>query len=136
MGHEFTKDMLTIGIGNVELIEPSVRVNVARNLNVPQDLVKVHLVAHHLWWWVYPREAGYQKGPYFLKITVNDKDVTSQFDTDELMWESIKLYAPGTEFTTVSASSTIKNMYALLSPSPNLHIRRHPTVYQEDILLF
>ncbi len=47
MGHEFTKDMLTIGIGNVELIEPSVRVNVARNLNVPQDLVKVHLVAHH-----------------------------------------------------------------------------------------
>jgi hypothetical protein len=116
----------TIGIGNVELIEPSLRVNISRKLNVPMDIIKTYLVAHHLWW-VYPREAGYKKGPYFLKVMVNDKDVTNQFDTDELMWESIKLYPPGTEFTTVSASSTIKNMYALLgttplfthSPSPN-----------------
>ena len=107
----------TIGIGNVELIEPALRVNIARKLNVPMDIIKTYLVAHHLWW-VYPREAGYKKGPYFLKIMVNDRDVTDQFDTDELMWESIKLYAPGTEFTTVSASSTIKNMYALLSSTP------------------
>ncbi|WP_257347462.1 saccharopine dehydrogenase NADP-binding domain-containing protein [Pseudalkalibacillus decolorationis] len=107
----------TIGIGNVELIEPSLRINVARKLDVPVDLIKIHLVAHHLWW-VYPRESGYKKGPYFLKITVNDRDVTSQFITDELMWNSIKLYPSGTDFTTVSASSTIKNMYALLNPTP------------------
>lgn len=106
----------TIGIGNVELIEPAVRFNVSKQLNVPLDIVKVYLVAHHLWW-VYPREAGYKKGPYFLKVYVNDKEVTDQFDTDELMYESIKLYPPGTDFTTTSAISTIKNMYALLSPN-------------------
>lgn len=106
----------TIGIGNVELIEPAVRINVARKLNVPVDIVKIYLVAHHEWW-VYPREEGYERAPYFIKIVVNDKDVTEKFDTYQLMWDSIKLYPPKTEFTTVSASSTIKNMYALLSPS-------------------
>lgn len=107
----------TIGIGNVELIEPAVRIEVSRRLQVPIDVVKVYLVAHHVWW-VYPREAGYKKGPYYLKVCVNDKDVTEKFDTDQLMWDAIKLYPPDTEFTTVSANSTIKNMFALLSPNP------------------
>lgn len=107
----------TIGIGNVELIEPAVRLAVSRDLNVPLDIVKVYLVAHHVWW-VYPREAGYKKGPYYVKIVVNDQDVTKQFNTDQLLWDAIKLYPPDTEFTTVSANSTIKNMYALLNPTP------------------
>lgn len=107
----------TIGIGNVELIEPAVRIAVSRQCKVPADIVKIYLVAHHVWW-VYPREAGYKKGPYFIKIMINDKDVTDQFDTDQLLWDAIKLYPPGTEFTTVSANSTIKNMHALLSPTP------------------
>ncbi|MCJ1781135.1 saccharopine dehydrogenase NADP-binding domain-containing protein [Mammaliicoccus sciuri] len=107
----------TIGIGNVELIESAVRLNISRKLGVSMDIVKVYLIAHHLWW-VYPREAGYEKGPYYLKILVNDVEVTDQFDTDELLYDSIKLYPPGTEFTTTSAISTIKNMYALLSPTP------------------
>lgn len=106
----------TIGIGNVELIEPAVRINVARKLQIPVDIVKIYLVAHHQWW-VYPREKGYKRGPYFIKILVNDKDVTDDFDTYQLLWDSIKLYLPNTEFTTVSASSTIKNLFALLSPS-------------------
>lgn len=107
----------TIGIGNVELIEPAVRLQVSKELNVPIDLVKVYLVIHHVWW-VYPREAGYKKGPYYIKILVNDTDVTAQFDTDTLLWDAIKQYPPDTEFTTVSANSTIKNMYALLSATP------------------
>ena len=106
-----------IGIGNVELIEPAVRLNVSRKLEVPIDSVTIYLIAHHLWW-VYPREAGYEKGPYHIKVMVNDKDVTNQFDTDKLMYESIKLYPPMTDFTTTSAISTIKNMYALMSATP------------------
>ncbi|UOQ91834.1 hypothetical protein MUO14_15055 [Halobacillus shinanisalinarum] len=106
----------TIGIGNVDVIEPAVRTFVSNYFQVPTDLVKIYLVAHHEWW-VYPREEGYKKAPYFIKVVVNDKDVTNQFDTDQLLWDAIKSYPPGTEFTTVSASSTIKNMFALMSPS-------------------
>ncbi|MFD1066005.1 saccharopine dehydrogenase NADP-binding domain-containing protein [Oceanobacillus locisalsi] len=107
----------TIGIGNVDVIEAAVRTKVSRDLNVSIDVVKVYLVAHHVWW-VYPREAGYKKGPYYVKVLVQDNDVTEQFDTDQLLWDAVKLYPPYTEFTTVSANSTIRNMYALLNPTP------------------
>src|SRR5699024_8555120 len=48
-----------------------------------------------------------------------DKDVTNQFDTDKLMYESIKVYPRMTDFTTTSARWTIKNMYALMSATPS-----------------
>jgi hypothetical protein len=118
---------ITIGIGNVDLVEPGVRTLVANKLNINRATVKNYMVAHHQHW-VFPREAGYKPGaPYYLKVTVNHKDVTSQFDTDQLMYDGVKLYPPGINFTTVSASSTIKNMLGLMldqglythSPGPN-----------------
>src|SRR5699024_8977348 len=84
----------TIGIGNVDVIEPAIRNLVSKQMNIPMDVIKVYLVAHHVWW-VYPREAGYKKGPYFVKVMIHDEDVTNQFDTDKLLWDAIKLYAPG-----------------------------------------
>ena len=117
----------TIGVGNVDLIEPAVRTLIARELDVPRASVKLYMVAHHQHW-VYPRELGYKAGaPYYLKLTLNGKDITDQFDTDRLMYGGVKLYPPGINFTTVSASSTIKNLMALLfdkglythSPGPN-----------------
>lgn len=109
----------TVGMGNVNLIVAAARVLVSRRMNVPMDCVRIYLVAHHAWV-VYPRDDAYQKTPYFLKVMINDRDVTSQFDTDQLLWDAMKLYppAPSTVFYTLSAKSIIKNMYALLSPSP------------------
>lgn len=117
----------TIGIGNVDLIQPAVKTLVADKLQVPRSNVTVFLVAHHIHW-VYPREAGYQKGaPYYIKIMLGEKDITKSFDTDQLMYDAVKLYPSGIDFTMVSASSTIKNLMALLfdmgtithSPGPN-----------------
>ena len=117
----------TIGIGNVDLIAPAVQTLVANELKVPRSNVTVYLVAHHVHW-VYPREAGYQKGaPYYLKVILGNKNITEEFDKDRLMYEAVKLYPPGIDFTKVSASSTIKNLMALLydtgvlthSPGPN-----------------
>lgn len=103
----------TIGIGNVELMQPAVKLNVSRIMDVPQEHVDVSLIAHHNWW-VYPREAGYVKSPFIMKIYVKGQDVSHEFDLESLLYESIKLYPPLIEFTTVSATSTIENMYALL----------------------
>lgn len=117
----------TIGIGNVDKIAPAVQTLVANELKVPRSDITIYLVAHHQHW-VYPREAGYRKGaPYYLKIMLRDKDITKKFDTDRLMFDGVKLYPPGIEFTTVSASSTIRNLMALIfdmgivthSPGPN-----------------
>lgn len=104
-----------IGIGNVELLQPGCRSIAAKQLGEPISAVQVYLVAHHLWW-VYRREAGYQEGPFWMKIMLRDKDVTDQFDTKKLLCESDELYNPGTDFTVISAASTIKNMYALMDP--------------------
>lgn len=117
----------TIGIGNVDLIAPAVTTYAARHLNLPRESIELFLVAHHQHW-VYPREAGYRPGaPYFMKILAEGKDVTNQFDTDKVMFDAVKLYPPGIAFTTVSASSTLKNLKALVfdaglrthSPGPN-----------------
>ncbi len=104
-----------IGIGNVELLLPGCRMLAAEKLGVPISMVQIYLVVHHLWW-VYRREFGYQEGPFWMKIMVNDKDVTSQFDTKKLLSDSDELYNPGPDFTVFSASSAIKNMYALMDP--------------------
>ena len=94
----------TIGIGNVDLIAPAVLTYVAQQKEIDRSRVETIQVCHHQHW-VFPREAGYRPGaPYFLKIFIDDEDVTSEFDTDEVMFESVKLYAPGIGFTTVSAN--------------------------------
>ena len=104
----------TIGIGNVDLIAPAVLTYVAQQKGIDRSRIETFQVCHHQHW-VFPREAGYQPGaPYFLKILVDGEDVTSEFDTDQVMFESVKLYAPGIGFTTVSASSALKNMKAML----------------------
>jgi len=117
----------TIGIGNVDLIAPAVTTYVSQHLNIPREFVEIYLVCHHQHW-VFPREAGYRPGaPFFLKIMVEGKDVTNQFDTKKVMFDAVKLYPPGIAFTTVSASSTLKNLKALVldeglrthSPGPN-----------------
>jgi hypothetical protein len=117
----------TIGIGNVDLIAPAIQTLVSDELDVPRHNVTIYLVAHHQHW-VYPREAGYQPGaPYYLKVLLGDQDITQDLDSDRLMYDAVKLYPPGLEFTTVSASSTIKNLMALVfdmglnthSPGPN-----------------
>ena len=104
----------TIGIGNIDLIAPAVQTLVANELRVARGDITIYMVAHHQHW-VYPREAGYKKGaPYYLKVMLRDKDITKKFDTDRLMFDGVRLYPPGIDFTTVSASSTIKNLMALL----------------------
>ncbi len=117
----------TIGIGNVDKIAPAITTLISQQENIPRQSIDLYLVCHHQHW-VYPREAGYKpNAPYWMKILIDGQDATSRFDQDKLMYDSVKLYPPGINFTTVSASSTIKNLYALIfdqnlrthSPAPN-----------------
>jgi hypothetical protein len=117
----------TIGIGNVDLIAPAIITYLSQQTGIHRSKIDIRLVCHHQHW-VYPREAGYQPGaPYFLKIIINQEVVTDQFDTDKIMYDSVKMYPEGISFTTVSASSAIKNLKAMIyneglathSPGPN-----------------
>ena len=130
----------TIGIGNVDLIAPAVLTYIAQQKGIDRSRIETFQVCHHQHW-VFPREAGYQPGaPYYLKILIDGKEVTRDFDTDEVMYESVKLYAPGIGFTTVSASSALKNLKAMLfnenlrthSPGPNGLPGGYPVLLNKD----
>tara|TARA_B100000953_G_C17994534_1_gene413124 strand:- start:143 stop:1261 length:1119 start_codon:yes stop_codon:yes gene_type:complete len=117
----------TIGIGNVDLIAPAIITYLSQKTGVHRSKIDIRLVCHHQHW-VYPREAGYQSGaPYFLKIMINGEVITDQFDTNKIMYDAVKMYPGDISFTTVSASSTIKNLKAMIndegisthSPGPN-----------------
>jgi len=104
----------TIGIGNVDLIAPAILTYIAQQRGISRTRIETFQVCHHQHW-VYPREAGYKPdAPFFLKIMIDGIDVTHEFDTKKVMYESVKLYSPTIEFSTVSASSTIKNLKALV----------------------
>jgi hypothetical protein len=117
----------TIGIGNVDLVAPAVITYIAQQTGRPRSSIEIFLVCHHQHW-VYPREAGYKPGaPFFLKILIDGEVVTDLFDTKKVLYDAVKLYPPGIAFTTVSASSTLKNLKAMVldqglrthSPGPN-----------------
>lgn len=108
----------TIGIGNVALIQIAVCELAARRLGRPSSEVDVKLVAHHVHWVTW-REAGYREGaPFYMKILAGGEDVTSRFDTLELMKSAIRLYPGDTTFSAVSASSAVRNLKALLAEKP------------------
>ena len=80
------------------------------------------MIAHHVHWVTW-REAGYREGaPFYMKILADGENISSQFDTLELMKKAILLYPEGTSFTAVSASSALANLKALLSKEP---VRAH-----------
>lgn len=109
----------TFGAGNININAESVRMLVARKRGVPAECVKVYLVSHHALV-VWPRDPKcYDKTPYYIRIMVNDRDVTEEYDTDQLIWEGMKLYpaAPSTAFYSQTSLAIIKNMYALMSPA-------------------
>jgi hypothetical protein len=103
----------TMGLGNIDLRIPGIQMEVARRLNVPVRNVAVYAVFHHyhLRCFRNPPPGGVPR--YFLRIMVGDRDVTGQFDTDQL----IKDLPPGlgaSHGDPVVASSGVKNALAIL----------------------
>ena len=105
----------TVGIGNIHELVPGIRFLVSKKLEVPMRSVKVYLVGHHclvtlplLWGTV-------GDIPYYLKILVDDKDVTKQFNTDELILRTIESWPPGAGDNPLVASSLVRIALAILN---------------------
>lgn len=108
-----------IGIGNLDNMVPTIRLQVARKMNRNIRNVRVYLVAHHVnnVWFTRLRPGG--PPPYKMKIYVDDKDVTNNFDTEELMRNTAakeggwRLGGKQADFLT--ASSAVKHALALFN---------------------
>ena len=110
----------TVGIGNCDLFVPWLRKIVADRLKVAIKAVAVYLVAHHF---LVHALNSYQCTwgcPYYLKITIDDKDVTDQFKLDELLVESNKYMPKGQYDHFIVAASAVKNILHILNDTNEL----------------
>ncbi len=105
-----------LGIGNLDSLVPIIRMQVANKMNIRMQDVLVYLVSHHFnnVWCTRLRPGG--MGPYRMKIVVDGRDVTDQFDTDELMLGTSKHKnrVGGDAGTSLIASSAVKHTLAFL----------------------
>jgi len=105
----------TIGIGNIQQQIPYIQKVVSERLKVPRRNVSVFMVAHHslnYTLWTYHETRGI---PYFLKILVNDRNVTNQFDLSELLSASSGIPRPrGKTHQQHTASCAVRLIRAML----------------------
>lgn len=103
----------TIGLGNIDLVIPTLKIGVGQRLDVPARSVRVYAVFHHY------HTSYFRKHPsgapsYFLRLTVDDQDVTERFDTDRLLYEVSQDRFSGEALNPMVAASGVKNALALL----------------------
>jgi hypothetical protein len=103
----------TIGLGNIDLLIPVLRMGVAEGLGVAVRNVRVYAVLHHYHVSHFRKRA--RNAPlYFLRLMVGDQDVTAQFDTDQLLHQVSRDRFSDQDLNPVVAASGVKNGLALL----------------------
>ena len=120
-----------VGAGNLDLIVAEIKRNISVWENVPMSDVTVYLFCEHVLNVRHPKLGI----PYYLKVMINDKDITSRYDTDSLV------FMTQTPHEWVSwcahplvASSAVRNIMAILNdtnefthaPGPNGLIGGYP----------
>ena len=109
-----------VGSGNVDNVAVEIQLKVSRKENVPMGDVKVYLVFEHV-----VNVLGTRTGiPYFLKIMIGDKDVTSKYDSDSLVSDRLMSPCPA-EWTSwiihpEVASTAVKTIMAFLNDTNEL----------------
>jgi hypothetical protein len=111
-----------VGIGNIDLIVAPWRKVVSEILNVPLRRVQVYIFGHHYSSYNLGRTGTGLSAPYYLKIMVEDKDITKNFKIKELAKE-IPLRAkrtPGSQVNWVVAASAVKIILGIMNDTNEL----------------
>jgi hypothetical protein len=107
-----------VGIGNMDLLVPRIQYIISNKLKVPIRDVSVFLVAHHFHVTALRKYHSTMGAPYYLKILVEDKDITSKLDPETILSEVGRIPLPfGREMHPQVASSAVKNITAILQDS-------------------
>lgn len=109
-----------VGGGNIDLVVGEIRRRVSVDENVPISDVIVYLICDHA---VVPQGA-YVKGtkisvPYFLKVLIGDRDITSKYDIDKLILDSALMGSLPSQTSQLNhpsvAASSVKNIKAVIN---------------------
>jgi len=111
-----------VGIGNIDLIVAQWRKVVGELLGVPLRRVQVYIFGHHYSSYNLGRTGTGLSAPYYLKIMVEDKDVTANFNIQDLAKE-IPVRAkrtPGGQINWIVASSAARVILGILNDTNEL----------------
>jgi hypothetical protein len=75
----------TVGIGNIDNLVCSLKIVAAKMFNVPLRSVAVYMVAPHFVSYYMGRFGNSGGAPYYLKVMIDDKDVTTKMNKDEFV---------------------------------------------------
>ena len=119
----------TVGIGNIDNIVASLRLIASRMFDVPLRAVSIYMVAHHYVSYYMGRYGNSGGAPVYLKVMIDDKDVTSKINKDEFFSKTTTIgRRPGAlQAHPVVASSVCKIVMGILfdtkeighAPGPN-----------------
>jgi hypothetical protein len=126
---------VTVGGGNLDLIVAEMRRVVSEKINVPIPQIKIYFVGEHV---LNMRDINLGI-PYYCKITVDDKDITSKFDTKAMINSVFYRKVPANVQTSwlvqnVVASCAVRVIHAMINdtgelchaPGPNGLIGGYP----------
>lgn len=113
----------TVGIGNIDLIVPYIQKAASEVLGVPIREIQVELIAHHYHAYSWCRYGAGYDAPHYLKVYLRDEDVTQKFGgmkkfVSEILKRAVR--PEGYHGHLLSASSTVKNILAILNDSCEL----------------
>lgn len=111
-----------VGIGNIDLITAPWRKVVSEILDIPIRSVQVYAFGHHYNTYNLGRTGTGLDAPYYVKIMVEDKDITKDFDIRELAREIPKRAkrTSGTQSSWMVASSAVKIILGILNDTNEL----------------
>jgi hypothetical protein len=75
----------TVGIGNIDNLVCCLRIVASKMFRVPLRSVTIYMVAPHFVSYYMSRFGNAAGAPYYLKIMIDDKDVTSKVDRDQFL---------------------------------------------------
>ena len=111
----------TVGMGNVDLLIPKIKLMVSKELKIPMRNVSVFMIAHHSLVASLSPGGNVSGSPYFMRILVGDKDITGKFNSDELLRQIAALpLPPPAGRNQMIASSAVKNILAILNDTGEL----------------
>ena len=119
----------TVGIGNIDNLLCSMRLVAAKMFTVPLRSVTIYMVAPHFFSYYAARYGNDGGAPYYLKVMIDDRDVTPKLNKEEFLANVIPLAKrPGSiQAHPVVASSVCKIITGILfdtkelghAPGPN-----------------
>jgi malate/lactate dehydrogenase len=104
----------TIGLGNMDNFVPGIKKIVAEKLHIPMGNIFLYVIGHHMVSSVMRYGKVDREVPYYLKIFAENKDVTREFNLDQLL-EEVAHLQPHWRSDSKVASSGVKNVLAILN---------------------